>query len=231
MRSGAALGSTSEAGEMALAARAARGDGVAMEAIMRRHNRTLYRAARSILKSDTEAEDAVQEAYVRAYQALPGFRGEASLGTWLTRIAVNEALARLRRRRRDDNVVAFGDAFDPDTAASASVDSPEGGLMRGQVRTLLERHIDRLPPAFRTVFVLRALEEMSVEEVAASLEVPPATVRTRYFRARALLRGGLEREIDLACTDVFGFEGARCDRIVIAVLFRIRGFGPPPPPG
>lgn len=231
MRSGAALGSTSKTGEMELAARAGRGDGVAMEAIMRRHNRTLYRAARSILKSDAEAEDAVQEAYVRAYQALAGFRGEANLGTWLTRIAVNEALARLRRRRRDDNVVAFGDAFDPDTAASASVDGPEGGLMRGQLRTLLERHIDKLPAAFRTVFVLRALEEMSVEEVAASLEVAPATVRTRYFRARALLREGLEREIDLACTDAFGFEGARCDRIVVAVLFRIRGFGPPPPPG
>jgi RNA polymerase sigma-70 factor (ECF subfamily) len=231
MRSGAALGSTSEGGELELATRAAHGDGAAMEAIMRRHNRTLYRAARSILKSESEAEDAVQEAYVRAYQALPGFRGEANLGTWLTRIAVNEALVRLRRKRRDDNVVAFGGAFDPDSTAGAGADGPEGGMMRGELRSLLERHIDKLPAAFRVVFVLRALEEMSVDEVAASLDIPPATVRTRYFRARALLREGLERDIDLACSDAFGFAGARCDRIVIAVLFRIRGFGPPPPPG
>lgn len=230
MRQGTALGSTSQGSELELASRAAHGDGAAMEAIMRRHNRTLYRAARSILKSDSEAEDAVQEAYVRAYQALPGFRGEANLGTWLTRIAVNEALARLRRRRRDDKVVALDGAFDPDSATGAT-DGPEGGLMRGELRTLLERHIDRLPAVFRTVFVLRALEEMSVDEVAASLEVAPATVRTRYFRARALLREGLKRDIDLACTDAFGFAGARCDRIVVAVLFRVRGFGPPAPPG
>ena len=130
MRQGAALGSPSQGSELELASRAAHGDGAAMEAIMRRHNRTLYRAVRSILKSDSEAEDAVQEAYVRAYQALPGFRGEANLGTWLTRIAVNEALTRLRRRRRDDKVVAIDGAFDPDSAASVT-DGPEGGLMRG----------------------------------------------------------------------------------------------------
>src|SRR5262245_48440881 len=227
----AALGGTSQGSDMELVGRAARGDGAAMEAIMRRHNRTLFRAARSILKSDSEAEDAVQEAYVRAYQALSGFRGEANLGTWLTRIAVNEALARLRRRRRDDKVVALDGAFDPDSTAGAGADGPEGGLMREELRALLEQHIDRLPAAFRTVFVLRALEEMSVDEVAASLDVAPATVRTRYFRARTLLREGLEREIDLACTDAFDFAGTRCDRIVVAVLFRIRGFGLPPQPG
>jgi RNA polymerase sigma-70 factor (ECF subfamily) len=225
-----ALRGKGEAGELELTARAAGGEVAALEAIMRRHNRTLYRAARSILKSDAEAEDAVQDAYVRAFQALPGFRGDSTLGTWLTRIAVNEALARLRRRRREDNIVTFGDAFDAESAPAASTDTPEGGLMRGQLRSLLERHIDKLPAAFRTVFVLRALEEMSVEEVAAALDAPPATVRTRYFRARALLREALERELDLACTDAFGFGGARCDRIVIAVLFRVRGYGPPPAP-
>lgn len=226
-----ALRGQGEASEQELAARAAGGEAAALEAIMRRHNRTLYRAARSILKSDAEAEDAVQDAYVRAFQALPGFRGESNLGTWLTRIAVNEALARLRRRRREDNVVTFGEAFDADNTPDTRADDPEGGLMRGQLRSLLERHIDKLPAAFRTVFVLRALEEMSVEEVACVLDVAPATVRTRYFRARALLREGLERELDLACTDAFGFDGVRCDRIVIAVLFRVRGYGPPPAPG
>jgi RNA polymerase sigma-70 factor (ECF subfamily) len=231
MQARVAIRGGSESGEMELAARAAAGDAVAMEAIMRRHNRTLYRAARSILKSHTEAEDAVQEAYVRAYQALSRFRGEASLGTWLTRIAVNEALARLRRKRREDNVVTFSETFDPDTASSANTDSPESAVMREQLRALLERHVDKLPAAFRTVFVLRALEEMSVDEVAGCLDIAPVTVRTRYFRARALLREGLERELDVASTDAFGFAGARCDRIVAAVLLRIRGLGPAAPPG
>lgn len=103
--------------------------------------------------------------------------------------------------------------------------------MRGQLRSLLERHIDKLPAAFRTVFVLRALEEMSVDEVAACLDIPPATVRTRYFRARGLLREGLEREFDTASVDAFDFAGARCDRIVAAVLLRIRDLGPVAAPG
>ena len=231
MQSGAVLRGKSEASELDLAARAACGDTVAMEAIMRRHNRTLYRAARSILKSDAEAEDAVQEAYVRAYQALPAFRGEASLGTWLTRIAVNEALGRLRRKRRENNVVAFGEGFDPDTMSIPSADGPDAAAMRVQLRALLERHVDKLPAAFRIVFVLRALEEMSVEEVASCLDIAPATVRTRYFRARALLREGLERELDLAGADAFAFAGERCDRIVAAVLVRIRGLGPAAPSG
>ena len=231
MRSGAALQASGVSGDQELAVRAAAGDASAMTTIMRRHNRTLYRAARSILRSDAEAEDAVQEAYVRAYQSLSQFRGEAHLGTWLTRIAVNEALTRLRRRRREDNVVAFGEEFDPDTAPSESTNGPESAAMREQMRAVLERHVDRLPAAFRTVFVLRALEEMSVDEVAACLEVATATVRTRYFRARALLREGLERDLDIASADAFGFAGARCDRIVAAVLLRIHGPGSPAPPG
>jgi RNA polymerase sigma-70 factor (ECF subfamily) len=231
MQSSAALHDKTSVADLELAARAARGDAAAMEAIMRRHNRTLYRAARSILRSDAEAEDAVQEAYVRAYQSLPEFRGEANLGTWLTRTAVNEALSRLRRRRREDNVVTFGEQFDPDTTSSASADGPESAAMREQLRAVLERHIDTLPAAFRTVFVLRALEEMSVEEVSACLDLAPATVRTRYFRARALLRESLERKLDVASMDAFGFAGTRCDRIVAAALRRIRGRGPSAPPG
>jgi RNA polymerase sigma-70 factor (ECF subfamily) len=223
--------------ELELATRAARGDTLAFEVIMRRHNRMLYRAARSILKSEAEAEDAVQDAYVRAYQALPGFRGDASLGTWLTRIAVNEALGRLRRHGRESNVIALEEIIGPDGESTTGPtpdqeqDGPEAATMREQVRALLERHIDALPATFRSVFVLRALEEMSVEEVATCLTIPPATVRTRYFRARALLRESLERELDLASSGAFGFAGARCDRIVAAVLTRLAHDQPGAPTG
>jgi RNA polymerase sigma-70 factor (ECF subfamily) len=232
MRLAAERTATKDADDLQLAARAAHGDTDAFTAIMRRHNRMLYRAARSILRSDAEAEDAVQDAYVRAYRAMNEFRGDASLSTWLTRIAVNEALGRLRKRRREGNVVAFDEALSSEgelSAASApdrNVEGPDAAASREQTRALLERHIDALPVVFRTVFVLRALEEMSVDEAAACLDIPAATVRTRYFRARALLRESLERELDLASTDAFGFAGQRCNRIVAAVLGQLRSAPP-----
>jgi RNA polymerase sigma-70 factor (ECF subfamily) len=213
--------------ETQLAKLAAGGDHRAFEAIMRRHNRALYRAARSIVKDDAEAEEAVQEAYLRAYHALPQFRGDSSLATWLTRIAINQALERLRKRRRELASVALDNVIDleqhtlmPD-AHNTSPDTPERALMREQTRKLLERKIDELPSAFRTVFVLRALEELSVEECAACLDVPEATVRTRFFRAKRLLRKSLARDMDIAADDAFAFAGQRCDRIVAAVLGRL----------
>jgi RNA polymerase sigma-70 factor, ECF subfamily len=233
MRPTAERTATKDADDLQLVARAAHGDTEAFTTIMRRHNRMLYRAARSILKSDAEAEDAVQDAYVRAYRAMREFRGDASLSTWLTRIAVNEALGRLRKRRREGNVVAFDEALSSEgdlPAASApdrNVEGPDAAASREQTRALLERHIDALPVVFRTVFVLRALEEMSVDEAAACLDIPAATVRTRYFRARALLRESLERELDLVSIDAFGFAGQRCNRIVAAVLGQLRS----PTPG
>jgi RNA polymerase sigma-70 factor (ECF subfamily) len=210
-------------GDAELAQRAARGDTKAFEAIMRLHNRALYRTARSITQNDADAEDAVQQAYIRAYEALPGFRGASALRTWLTRIVINEALERLRKRKRElqtfqsENVIDLEShrdmIYDP-----AADETPERAAMRQQTRKLLERKIDELPSAFRSVFVMRALEEMSVEETAACLGIEEVTVRTRFFRARRMLRESLHSDVSFALDDAFAFDGERCDRIVHRVL-------------
>ncbi|MDQ2963331.1 MAG: RNA polymerase sigma factor [Pseudomonadota bacterium] len=200
----------------------------AFEALMRRHNRMLYRLARSILKDEAEAEDAVQETYLAAYRSIGSFRGGAKISTWLARIVINESYGRLRKQKRAGVVVAF-DASDRSehqveegVMADMTTESPEAAAMRAELRRLLEQKIDELPAQFRTVFILRDVEEMSVEETAECLDVPPATVRTRAFRARALLRESLARDIDMATVDAFEFAGDRCDRIVATVLGRLR---------
>jgi RNA polymerase sigma-70 factor (ECF subfamily) len=206
----------------ALLRRIRAGDRDAFSDLMRRFNRRLYRVARSVLRDDAEAEDALQDAYLQAYRALPGFRGESALGTWLTRIVVNAALMRQRKTGRLADVIELGADFGSDDAILPrdrldEPAQPELAALRAQTRRLIETGIDKLPAAFRTVFVLRAVEELTVEETAATLDIPEATVRTRYFRARAMLREALAREIDFAIEDAFGFDGARCDRIVEAV--------------
>ena len=202
--------------DSALAGRIAHHDQVAFEAMMRRHNPRLYRVARAMLKDDAAAEDVLQEAYLDAYTHIAEFRGDATLATWLTRLVVNRALMRMRRDKRDRGVVAFDqEQIDvPDRASEA----PDRAALRAEVRRTLERRIDELPAAFRTVFVMREVEDMSVAETAECLGLPPATVRTRLFRARALLRESFARDMDTAVADVFSFAGARCDRIVAAVL-------------
>jgi len=212
----------------ALLRRIRAGDRDAFSLLMRRYNRRLYRVARSVLRDDAEAEDALQDAYLQAYRALPTFRGESALGTWLTRIVVNAALMRQRKTGRLAEVIELGADYDAQVAAPHSpddspsdVEQPDLAAFRGQTRRLIETGIDKLPAAFRTVFVLRAVEELTVEETAATLGIPEATVRTRYFRARAMLREALAREIDFAIEDAFGFDGARCDRIVDSVRRRL----------
>jgi RNA polymerase sigma-70 factor (ECF subfamily) len=201
------------------------GDAHAMEALMRRHNRTLFRTARAILRDDAEAEDAVQEAYLQAYRSLAGFRGESKFSTWLVRIVANEALMRRRRNARTAAVIPIDSSEQAEAGMSLEA-GPENEALRGQMRRILEARIDRLPDGYRAVFVLRALEELSVEETASALDIPEATVRTRYFRARSLLRESLAHDIDLTLEDAFGFAGARCDRVVGEVLNRLFGSNP-----
>ena len=208
-------------------------DHAAFEALMRRHNGTLFRVARAILKDDAEAEDALQDGYLAAYRHIGDFKGGAQVGTWLTRIVINQALMRLRRRRRDRVVVPLreppgterGDAPDPEVA-DAALESPPAVVLRDELRRLLERRIDDLPVAFRTVFVMRDVEDMSVQETADCLAIPASTVRTRLFRARALLREALARDLDAATVAVFDFAGERCDRIVAGALARVRALSP-----
>lgn len=207
--------------------RIAAGERDAFEVLMRRFNRPLYRTARSIVKDDAEAEDVLQNAYMAAYWGIGKFRGESSLSTWLTRIVVNEAIALSRKANRRAEIIQLGAEPELEHGAAGTpmpdpiFEPPEHATLRAETRRLIEKKIDALPDAFRTVFVLRALEEMSVEEVAACLGIPEATVRTRFFRARSLLREALLREIDCAFADAFAFDGARCDRIVAGVLARL----------
>jgi RNA polymerase sigma-70 factor, ECF subfamily len=218
-----------------LVGRIARHDQAAFEVLMRRHNGKLFRVARAILKDDAEAEDALQDAYLDAYRHINDFQGGARLSTWLTRIVINQALMRLRKHRRDRIVVPFGDgrAIEPDQAETEMADerseSPPAATLRAEIRRALERRIDELPMAFRTVFVMREVEDMTVDETAECLSIPAATVRTRLFRARALLRAALARDMDMATVDVFGFAGERCDRIVAGVLVRALAVAPGSP--
>lgn len=158
------------------------GDTGAQTAFMRNHYRMLYRTARGILRDDAEAEDVVQEAYLQAFRALGTFRGESKLSTWLVRIAANEALM---RRRRGAKAVRMD--VDMDDLASGEL-GPESSAHGNGMRRLLEAHIGALPEGYRKVFRMRAVEELSVGETAAALGIPAVTVRTRYFRARRLLR-------------------------------------------
>ena len=208
-----------------LARSIAAGDEDSLRRLMRRHNQPLFRAARSILRDDAEAEDAVQEGYLQAYRAMGTFRGDAKLSTWLMRIVVNEALGRSRRNKRGAQVIAIDSGAQALAAEDTMSDNPDQQPDRlaasAQTRRLIEAKIDALPEQFRTVFVLRAVEEMTVEEAAAALGIPEATVRTRFFRARALLRESMSREVDLAVQEAFSFAGERCDRITERVLARV----------
>jgi RNA polymerase sigma-70 factor, ECF subfamily len=190
--------------------------------LMRRYNRKLYRTARSVTGSDGEAEDVVQEAWTRAYAHMAEFRGEAQICTWLVRIVLNEASQRRRRLRR----TLERDRSEGHNGASMTVSpstslDPEGELTRVQVRHILERAIDALPTSFRTVFILRAVNDMSVEEVAVQLGIPEATVRSRMHRSRALLRIAIEKKLNASLSDVFPFAGDRCRKLVDRVLAKL----------
>ena len=200
------------------------GDTVAFSFLIRRHDRSLYRVARSILLDDQEAEDVVQETYLRAVGKLTGFRGDASLSTWLTRIAVNQAIRRRERRRATipvswlDSPQEQGNRQTSWPSSIAPDSDPERSVARLQIRKLLEQAIDDLPEAFRTVFVMRDVEEISTEETASILEIREETVKTRLYRARRMLRNTLGEQVASALMDVFPFEAPRCERLTKAIL-------------
>lgn len=206
--------------DRALVAGILSGDAQAFERLMRQHNRRLFRVARSILRDDGDAEDAVQDGYIHAYRSLAGFRGDSQLSTWLTRIVVNQALERKRRRHpatvAGDDIESVADAA-ADDGRTAPAETPESLAMRSEMRRLIEASIDGLPDTYRTVFILRMVEGLSVEETAASLGISQANTKTRLLRARGQLREALGRQLGPLIENIFSFDGSRCDRIVLNV--------------
>lgn len=210
------------------------GDREAFRQVMRRSNQRLFRVARGVVNDDAEAEDVVQEAYVHAYEKLAAFRGDASLLTWLTRIVLNEAYGRLRQQRHtvdiDQIEVAQADsgrvvAF----PAKFGSEDPLASAARDQIRRLVERAVDGLPEPFRIVFVMREIEECTVEETAASLDLKAETVKTRLHRARRLLRAALHDTLSTSLGDAFPFLGPRCDRVTESVMQRLETATPVAP--
>jgi RNA polymerase sigma-70 factor (ECF subfamily) len=203
-------------------ARVLAGDTALFEILMRRYNQRLYRVARSILRDDAEAEDVMQDAYVRAYQHLGQFAGRAKFSTWLTRIAVHEALARVQRRNRfqDLDPVAAPEGDGMELLKSQDRD-PEQQAGNAELRVLLEEAVAALPEGYRSVFMLREVEQMSTLETAEALELTEATVKVRLHRAHALLRRALYERTGATATHAFAFAAPRCDRVVSAVFSRL----------
>jgi RNA polymerase sigma-70 factor (ECF subfamily) len=213
--------------DASLVQRVAAGERTALESMMRRYNQRLYRVARSILRSEADAEEVVQDAFFKAYRAMSTFRGDASLSTWLVRIVVNESNRRLRKINRLSTWLEFNnDARDEEMTADTTtgdykLNQPEPIVLRAEQRAIIEVYIDELPDLFRSVFVMRAIEELTVEETSVCLGIPAATVRSRYFRARKQLRQRLKSDEPSSIEHAFSFAGDRCDRIVAGVMARL----------
>jgi RNA polymerase sigma-70 factor (ECF subfamily) len=191
------------------------------EIVMRRYNQRIYRTVRSILRDDDEAVDVMQEAYLNAYSHLRDFSGRARFSTWLTRIAVHEAFARLRRRRR---LTPLEDSDSEDLMTSPTL-GPDAHASDGELRVFLEEAVDTLPETFRTTFVLRSVEHLSVAETAEVLGIPEETVKTRHHRARERLQNALTERVGEALPHLFGFHRPRCDKVVAHALARIQESG------
>jgi RNA polymerase sigma-70 factor, ECF subfamily len=199
------------------------GETLMFEVVMRRHNQRLYRVARAVLRNDDEAEDVMQDAYVRAYEHLHQFAGRARFSTWLTRIAVHEALARHHRGKRYQVLDPISEREgDPMDRFASWAPNPEQQTSNAEVRRLLERAIERLPDAYRTVFMLRDVEEMSTTDAADVLEISEENVKVRLHRARALLRKSLYARAGMERKEAFNFHAVRCDRVVKNVFERIQ---------
>ena len=209
--------------DLELASRIAARDVAAVRLVTARNNQRLYRTAWSILKDRSEAEEAVQDGYMKAFNAIKTFAGRSSLSTWLTRIVVNEALDRRRRAQRrsrmlNQELVVVLEEYREKLMAGSVTQSPEKVLMRRQIAKLLETAIARLPDTFRPVFVLREIEGLSVEDTAEALQIPEETVKTRLFRARRRLQKELDPELCGALSETFPFAGADCEAMTERVL-------------
>lgn len=211
--------------DLDLVHRALARDGDAFRTIMRTHNQRLYRIARGVVRNDSEAEDVVQEAYLRAFTHLESFRGDSTLTTWLSRIVINEALGRLRRNRQTADLVRSNDrgaaAQIIQFPCNTNCDDPERAMAQRQILQLVERATDNLPDTYRSVFMARVIEGLSVEETAELLNLRPETVKTRLHRARHLLRKQLDEQIGPVLLDAFPFAGRRCERLTAAVMKRL----------
>ena len=192
------------------------------EILMRRYNQRLYRVARSIVKNEAEAEDVMQQAYVNAYAHLDQFAERARFSTWLTRIAVHEALGRLRRRRRVQEVDVSSETEGTGATLTSGEPSPEQQALAAELRLLLEGAVDALPRTSRAAFVLREVEGLSTAEAAECLGVSEDVVKTRLHRARLQLRKELFDRAGLVRQDAFAFHATRCDRVVAAVLGQLQ---------
>jgi RNA polymerase sigma-70 factor (ECF subfamily) len=221
-----------DADDAALIERILAGDEASFELLMRRNNQRLFRAARSIVRNATDAEDVVQEAYFKAFLALARFERRSSLGAWLLRITINEALTRAERARRivplHTVVNSAGDVpDDPSSPGSGWLAhpsrDPEAAAGDGELHGVLAGAVERLPDSLRTVFVLRSVEEMSVEETAECLQISHEAVRVRLHRAKALLRDAVDQRLSEESRRLYAFGYERCDRLVSRVLERIRG--------
>lgn len=206
------------------------GDEAAIRTLIKRHNQRLFRVARGVVRDDAEAEDIVQETYVRAFTNLHSFRGEALLSTWLTRIALNEALGRVRRRRPRAELAELDTGSGVNEGSLTMFPSlmpanPETEAARSQVRQLLEHFVDRLPDPFRMVFILRDVQGLSIEETATHLSIKAETVKTRLHRARKMMRAAIEERCSVAFSELFPFDGERCVRMADRVVERLRDQG------
>jgi RNA polymerase sigma-70 factor (ECF subfamily) len=196
----------------------------AFRVIMTRNNRRLYRMARAILHNDSEAEDALQDAYMHAFSRLNGFRGQSALATWLTRIVINEALGRLRKKRHAaEKFLSDNEAQNAQIIPfpAANTDDPERNMAQRQILELIEQTMDTLPEKFRVVLMARAIEGLNVEETAELLGIKPETVKTRLYRARKLLHEKLDEQVGPVLANAYPFAGRRCERVTATVLSRL----------
>jgi RNA polymerase sigma-70 factor (ECF subfamily) len=202
-------------------ARVLAGETALFELLMRRHNQRVYRIARSIVRDDDEAQDVTQQAYLSAYANLSQFAGDASFATWLTRIAINTALARTQKRTRRAEVTLMSDAQQGEEPLISPLRTPEEHASGREMRDLIEAAIDRLPELYRVVFMMREVQQLDVTETSSCLDISESNVKVRLHRAKAMLRDALCTQLDRAAEQAFPFLGERCDRIVEAVMSQL----------